>query len=1684
MANYVISEEGTTNINVSQGSTTISFSENNPNFKVEVYFTPVANAQGSWQQYIISGENLIIRNNVSVGDRNIAQNLIIKDYFKSYGNTEVNYLQSNITADFYYSYVEEITISNLQSKEILVEGALGKNNVIDGTNLEFDNIRYVGGNLNDTITGSPHRPAIYSTGERGSAVVISGDGNDFFDVWYATSDVEIFDKGGDDDRLYIGENRYHGQGWNLFFDVINTETTNEITPLEFKGLVILKDNKILEWFQVEKTPGSISINNWFDSNGDRSYGAIEQITIADGIDATISEDIDEHILKVKERVADWFRENDPSGKYGTAKDALMDRNLSPTLRNELIACYTQETCPIRLIYQEELYPGMNDEIDYWGVQRGEFYGSNGNDIMYATKDSTVKGCAGNDKLYRGNYQEAVRDENGNIIWGNTDYQKTPPKAAIDYKLYGEAGNDVLEAGKGVLVDGGVGSNVIKVGEDVDATIVHSSGKNYIHFTDNSFDEMTFSKEGTDLVIDSQEGTRVVLDDYFKYGAKSSVKGLLDTDSGISVDYEDEYADVITEKVANASTSVHEILANQSQIENNTAPVRNKAVGTVYNDKMDFSEHEVGLTIDGGQGDDELDGTVFKDTIIGGLGDDEITTGEGADNVTGDIGENTIEYNELSHIRGDRITLTKGENLTLDFSTLQDAIIEYKVNGRDVDVTVTQYGQSETLKLLNLATRDITNNATKKDVNSSWVKIRTEHDLEGFDIRSTLLSENKVMKNYNGTWLSEDINAKDYIAKDRYGNEIVNNTRGLIINGAGGDDTITGSKYNDTISGGAGVNTVKYSAGMGQDTINLTKGENFTLEITDVNSFEDVKFEIINGRDLRIYADKDDLANFVTLKNFASRDITNNSNARLNIEDSSSVELKICDETYDLRNFVDEYNNPLYLTEINKNYNGTWLTEYIDAQSYERYVDRAKTIVDDNYKNKGLTINGQAGNDYIDGSNYSDTILGGTGDDSIDGYYGNDIITGGAGKNEVYYRVGDGNDVINLTKGENFTLILEDIDNINDLKFEFVNGRDLRIYTDSEYTTNTDEYITLKNFASRDITNNSNARLNIEDSSSVKLQLGANPAFELREYLFNLDVKKNYTGTWLDENINAEDYEAFDRYGTPILNNTKGLVINGAGGDDTITGSRYYDTITGGAGENTVYYTISRGQDTINLTKGETLNLYIADSMGVEIAQSDLEFAPAKNKLDLEVTIAGDPDSKIILKNYYGRETGATVIINGMDLAKIDYSKFGVDSEHFENTAIFNGSALSDVVNASGLQNPKNPRNNTGVTINGNGGDDEIIGTEFKDTIRGGSGVDVIEAGAEADTVYGDNDKDYINGGDGNDKIYGGNGNDIIEGSDGADTIDGGNDSDTIYGGIGIDKLYGGNGNDIIYTNEGDYESFDGIYYYADAGSELVKAGAGSDTIYLESYEVDAYGEAGDDTYNIKAYEADIVDSAGSDKYNIDKSFDVEIVDNSGNDEYKILGANELDLEAAEIEITDKNGDDIYRINPGDYVDIEINEAKGSDTYEVSDLANVFVEITDKNGNDNIVLTHDSKDDVTLLFDVKVDRYGRAITPVNKELVILDNSEINNFLYSPEGSYTGIVVENYFGSNASKIETITDKYGATLNTASIEAIRQNVAAWLVANDYSSSLEAFLDKDTNADTLLAMYQNANWQDPSLI
>lgn len=105
-------------------------------------------------------------------------------------------------------------------------------------------------------------------------------------------------------------------------------------------------------------------------------------------------------------------------------------------------------------------------------------------------------------------------------------------------------------------------------------------------------------------------------------------------------------------------------------------------------------------------------------------------------------------------------------------------------------------------------------------------------------------------------------------------------------------------------------------------------------------------------------------------------------------------------------------------------------------------------------------------------------------------------------------------------------------------------------------------------------------------------------------------------------------------------------------------------------------------------------------------------------------------------------------------------------------------------------------------IRGGAGDDEIIGDEGGDTLYGGSGDDLIEGRRGNDVIRGGSGEDTLNGGLGGDDIVGGKGPDLLIGGFGRDVLVGGAGADRLVGGAGADRLTGSVGSDFLIGGRG------------------------------------------------------------------------------------------------------------------------------------------------------------------------------------------------------------------------------------------------------------------------------------------
>ena len=193
-------------------------------------------------------------------------------------------------------------------------------------------------------------------------------------------------------------------------------------------------------------------------------------------------------------------------------------------------------------------------------------------------------------------------------------------------------------------------------------------------------------------------------------------------------------------------------------------------------------------------------------------------------------------------------------------------------------------------------------------------------------------------------------------------------------------------------------------------------------------------------------------------------------------------------------------------------------------------------------------------------------------------------------------------------------------------------------------------------------------------------------------------------------------------------------INSGAGNDTITGGGNADSMDGGEGSDT--YNIAGnelGGDTFNDTGtsgSDTINVTGALSTFLSFGKAGTNYNAINPNLPASAlaTYKG-------IEIFDGNNFAISGVNNGSDI--FDLSGFSSATQVGAINTFDVAAGTADYVNVSTAD--------AGVTVNGGGGKQIVIGSNFVDTIDGKSGDDEIYGGAGDDT---------ITGGSGADKLYG------------------------------------------------------------------------------------------------------------------------------------------------------------------------------------------------------------------------------------------------------------------------------------------------------------------------------------------
>ena len=288
------------------------------------------------------------------------------------------------------------------------------------------------------------------------------------------------------------------------------------------------------------------------------------------------------------------------------------------------------------------------------------------------------------------------------------------------------------------------------------------------------------------------------------------------------------------------------------------------------------------------------------------------------------------------------------------------------------------------------------------------------------------------------------------------------------------------------------------------------------------------------------------------------------------------------------------------------------------------------------------------------------------------------------------------------------------------------GRDLKIITiessNSNEETNKSQEITLKNyFKSASSYSTSSVIKSIKYDKDAKTT-NTVALFDLIQstdlnpsIAFDINKKGVISGTQFSDVIQVAKTEddikkVFKNFGKK----DKGLTINAGSGSDTISGTKYNDTISGGAGENVINFDFASGfgKDVVKLTKGENLTLNFKNG-DTTLSYSVLTYEKIGN--NLVITKSGDNKNQVTVQNYF---KNTAVVSIGNDVIKTELEGGNIIL-NMTGKGKFSGTNYNDNIVGN---NKKADTISTGV------GTDRVNALGGNDTIKLGAGYKTVEIG--------------------------------------------------------------------------------------------------------------------------------------------------------------------------------------------------------------------------------------------------------------------------------------------------------------------------------------------------------------------
>ena len=847
------------------------------------------------------------------------------------------------------------------------------------------------------------------------------------------------------------------------------------------------------------------------------------------------------------------------------------------------------------------------------------------------------------------------------------------------------------------------------------------------------------------------------------------------------------------------------------------------------------EAVIGITLNGEEGDDILSADAI---ISGGAGDDVLQGGAGDDTISGGDGDDDIYFaaGGTDDIDGgdgfDRFIIESGNGLTT-------------MNISETAVTVD--GGTETFNTFTGMELVLVNATAGADNITVGLTAVNGVILGGYGDDTINGATSTVPLIIDGG-LGNDTLTGGSAADTIYGvdgnDTIVGGDGADTLNGGVGNDDISGGLGDDTIDGGDGFDTL--TGGVGADTlIGGGDGDNFILATGDGEDYIEggsgadwVTFNSTGGavdvtlatngfnittatNDADVYGVEElDIDGTAAANQITIGDLNGSGLEFLNVELSGAADTV----TVNGQNSADD---------ITVSSPGAGAIE-IDGLAFEMLIEAtaaADTLtVNGNQGNDtikanegvetqiGITLNGGAGDDFlsadatINGGLGNDTLVGGNGDDTINGNEGDDTILFSAGGTDTI-NGGDGFDRILVTGSGagNVISVSQTAITVDGQTENLTITGGIELFEVDALGGNDNITVTLATIAGH-----------VDAGEGTDVVIGTASAAAL--HIDGGDGNDDITGGAGDD------------------------VVDAGNGNDLVRGGLGADQLNGGDGADVFFWSLGDGSDVVTGGGDGADRLEFTGDGAANII--DLAATPGHATVTLGAATVDTTGVENLQINALGGDDTITV----GDLSTSNVTSVGVDTGAGSDDLIVNGRTTADILAVSapsattlkiqGLAYDLNASNVSlpdDLIVNGGQGDDEIkaasgVETTVNITFNGGLGNDFLSADA---TLNGDEGDDVLVGGVGNDALNGGSGDDTLTGNGGVDAFDGGGGYDT-----------------VVETRNTDFTI---------TNTTLIIGAEGTDTLaFIENAELS--GRQGNNVFTIGAFTGDttIFGAGGSD----------------------------------------------------------------------------------------------------------------------------------------------------------------------------------------------------------------------------